>query len=79
MLLPDPDGPITAVKLPRRKPAVTASRARTVVRPVRYSFDTDSRRTTQDWSAITLMPSDARAGGHPDRYPVLPDPSYSWL
>jgi hypothetical protein len=42
VLLPDPDGPITAVNVPRRTPTVTPSSAVTAPSPVPYTFRTAS-------------------------------------
>ena len=45
VLLPEPDGPMTAVNEPRSKPAVTPSSATTAPSPRPYSLRTPSRRT----------------------------------
>ncbi|GAA3398902.1 hypothetical protein GCM10020369_83530 [Cryptosporangium minutisporangium] len=90
MLLPDPDGPMTAVNVPRGNSAVTASSARTAALPDPYTFDTESRRTAYgegtegtvcglDGAFFVLMPFDARFGGRANRYPAPPDLRYSWL
>src|SRR4029453_14162410 len=45
VLLPDPDGPITAVKLPLASPTLTSSSAVTAFGPEPYTLDTDSSWT----------------------------------
>jgi hypothetical protein len=45
VLLPEPDGPITAVKVPLGRLAETLSSARTALPPVPYTLLTASRRT----------------------------------
>ena len=45
VLLPEPDGPITAVNVPVANAAVTPRRARTQLSPLPYSFETDSSWT----------------------------------
>jgi hypothetical protein len=48
VLLPEPDGPITAVKVPRGTAIETLSSARTALSPVPYTLLTDSSRTAND-------------------------------
>ncbi len=45
VLLPDPDGPITAVNDPRANPKETSRRAATLVPPLPYILLTDDSRT----------------------------------
>ena len=76
VLLPDPDGPMTAVNVPRGNPAVTPSRARTSFLSDPYTFDTESNRTAHggvvnvgsapgrsDWVAVASTSAPRRLDG----------------
>ena len=63
VLLPDPEGPMTAVKLPRGMPADTSRRAATAPCPFPYTLLTASNRTTSVMASTLLTRYDAGQGG----------------
>ncbi len=64
VLLPDPDGPITAVNDPRANPKETSRRAATLLPPLPYILLTDDSRTLSVAAACVSGLDDARLHGY---------------